>query len=180
MIANGLGAPRPGWLGEDGGVRRPNALVLALALALAVGACDRSPVDAEGLPTGTLSIDGQDGRATFDVQIAETPSARQQGLMGVEDLPEGEGMVFVFDDPTHAAFWMKETLIPLSIAFWGGDGRIVAMLDMEPCRSDPCPLYSPGADYLYAVEVNRGALAAAGVAVGDEVSLSRPTPATGP
>ncbi len=160
-------------------MRRPTALWLALALALAVGACDRSPVDAPGLPTGTLAIDGPDGRATFDVQIAETPSARQRGLMGVEDLPEGEGMVFLFDDPTDGAFWMKDTLIPLSIAFWDGDGRIVAVLDMEPCRSEPCPLYSPGADYMGAVEVNLGALAEAGVAVGDPVTLSRATPATG-
>jgi uncharacterized membrane protein (UPF0127 family) len=158
-------------------VLRPAAL--ALVLAVAVGACDRSPVDQEqNLPTGTLTIDGQDGRATFNVQIAETPSARQKGLMGVESLPEGEGMAFLFDDPTDGAFWMKDTLIPLSIAFWEGDGRIVAVLDMEPCPSDPCPLYSPGADYVGAVEVNLGALAEAGVSVGDEATLSRDTSAS--
>jgi uncharacterized membrane protein (UPF0127 family) len=147
-----------------------------LVLALSAAACDRPSVEAGGLPTGTLAIDGPDGRATFEVRIAETTSARQRGLMGVEELPEGEGMVFLFDDATDGAFWMKDTLVPLSIAFWDGDDRIVAVLDMEPCRSDPCPLYSPGADYVGALEVNLGALAEAGVAVGDEVTLSRAAP----
>jgi uncharacterized membrane protein (UPF0127 family) len=149
-----------------------------LVLAVAAGACDRGPADRMGLPAGTLTIDGQDGPATFEVRIAETPSARQQGLMAVEELPAGEGMAFLFDDATDGAFWMKDTLIPLSIAFWDGASRVVAVLDMEPCRSDPCPLYSPGADYVGAVEVNLGALAEAGVAAGDEVTLTRASPAS--
>jgi uncharacterized membrane protein (UPF0127 family) len=82
-------------------------------------------------------------------------------------------MVFLFSQPTADPFWMKDTVIPLSIAFWGADDRIEAILDMEPCRSDPCRMYSPGVSYLGAVEVNRGFFDASGIQIGDEVHLVR-------
>jgi uncharacterized protein len=75
--------------------------------------------------------------------------------------------VFLFDAQTRAAFWMKDTLIPLSILFWQGDGRIIDILDMQPCRADPCPVYRASAPYVGAIEMNRGAFARLGVEVGD-------------
>jgi uncharacterized membrane protein (UPF0127 family) len=68
---------------------------------------------------------------------------------------------------------MKNTLIPLSIAFLDADGRILRILDMEPCEADPCPLYPPGVAYTSALEVNQGAFERWGVEVGDLVTLER-------
>jgi uncharacterized membrane protein (UPF0127 family) len=88
-------------------------------------------------------------------------------------LAADRGMVFLFDEPGDGGFWMKDTTIPLSIAFWDEHGRIVATLDMDPCRGDPCPLYSPGVTYVGAVEANRGYFVAHGISTGDRVALSR-------
>ncbi len=88
-------------------------------------------------------------------------------------LAPNAGMAFLFDRPTENRFWMKNTLIPLSIAFWDEAGRIVSIVDMAPCREDPCPLYSAGTSYIGAVEVNRGFFKAHGVKVGDRVDLQR-------
>ena len=62
---------------------------------------------------------------TDALSIAHSPEERRVGLMGAEALDEDGGMVFVFDGQQDGSFWMKDTLIPLSIAFWGGDGRLL-------------------------------------------------------
>jgi uncharacterized membrane protein (UPF0127 family) len=161
--------------------RWPRAALVVLVTTV-VAACGGSggpdtgsptPGPLEALPRGTLTVDSSGGTLRLDVWIAETAASRQRGLMHVERIDAGAGMVFLFDEPTDGAFWMKDTLIPLSIAFWDEDGAIVGVLDMEPCRSDPCPLYSPGASYVGVVEVNRGVLAAAGVGPGSRVELER-------
>ncbi len=126
-----------------------------------------------GLPTGTLRVLSANGPLTVRVEIADTPEARSQGLMGRRRLAPNAGMVFLFEEPTMNRFWMKNTLIPLAIAFWDQTGRIVAIRDMAPCREDPCPLYSAGTAYIGAVEVNRGFFTAHGVRVGDRVELQR-------
>jgi hypothetical protein len=66
---------------------------------------------------------------------------------------------------------MKDTLIPLSIAFWAEDRRIVAILDMQPCREEPCEIYRPGVTYVGAVEANVGYFEEHDVEVGDPVEL---------
>jgi uncharacterized membrane protein (UPF0127 family) len=80
-------------------------------------------------------------------------------------------MAFVWDHPVETSFWMKDTLIPLTIAFWDEGGRIVSVLDMPPCRADPCPTYDPGTPVVGALEVPRGELARRGVGLGDSVDL---------
>jgi uncharacterized membrane protein (UPF0127 family) len=65
-------------------------------------------------------------------------------------------MAFVWDQPVTASFWMKDTLIPLAIAFVAQDGRIVTIAEMTPCRADPCPTYPAAAPYVLAVEANAG------------------------
>jgi hypothetical protein len=92
--------------------------------------------------------------------------------MGRESLSPYDGMAFVWAGPVQSSFWMKDTLIPLSIAFWDQEGRIVSILDMKPCRSDPCPTYGPDAPYVGAVEVRQGELERHGVGVGDTVDLT--------
>jgi uncharacterized protein len=125
------------------------------------------------LPTATLRLLSARGNVTVRVEIADTPYARGRGLMERRHLAPNAGMVFLFDEPTTNRFWMKNTLIPLSIAFWDEAGRIVALLDMAPCRKAPCRLYSAGTSYIGAVEVNRGFFETHGVKLGDRVELQR-------
>ena len=110
---------------------------------------------------------------TVPVEIADTQEKQNLGLMNRESLPEDEGMVFVFESDIQSGFWMKDTLIPLSIAFYDGDGTILEILDMEPCRADPCPVYNPGVPFRGALEVNEGAFDRWGVEPGDTLRLER-------
>jgi uncharacterized membrane protein (UPF0127 family) len=117
-------------------------------------------------------IGSADGRTALDVQIASTTEERTHGLMGRTSLGRDDGLAYVFDSPTTDAFWMKDTTIPLSIAFWDADGRIVDILDMTPCRGDPCRRYRSRTPYRGAVEANRGYFDRHGVAIGDRVRLA--------
>jgi uncharacterized protein len=91
--------------------------------------------------------------------------------MGRTSLPENEGMLFTFPSSHTGAFWMKDTLIPLSVAFYSTDGRIVRILDMTPCKRDPCDLYDPGLAYRGALEVNLGAFRRWGISAGDRLRI---------
>jgi uncharacterized protein len=113
------------------------------------------------------------GDVAVQVEVADDEDERARGLMGRTELEEDAGMVFVFPGDSRGPFWMKDTLIPLSIAFYAADGRIVRILDMEPCREDPCPLYDPEAAYRGALEVNQGAFDGWNVREGDRVRLER-------
>jgi uncharacterized protein len=112
-----------------------------------------------------------DSDTSLRVRIADDDAERARGLMGLETLPADQGMAFVWTEPVEAAFWMKDTLIPLSIAFVDTQGRIVAIRDMEPCRGDPCPTYVADAPYVLAIEANRGFYAGSGIGVGDRALL---------
>jgi uncharacterized protein len=103
------------------------------------------------------------------VRIAAEPAERRQGLMGVEHLPDDAGMLFAFPDDRDGGFWMKDTLVPLDIAFAEADGTIVAIEHMVPCDEDPCPTYEPGATYRVALEVPGGWFEERGVEVGDRL-----------
>ena len=126
------------------------------------------------LPQGRLEISraGQ-VELRLHVQIAATEDSRATGLMGITHLSDKAAMAFVFDGPTTTSFWMKDTLVPLDIAFWDAGGRIVSILAMMPCTADPCPLYSAATIYVGAVEVAAGALRHSGVRIGDRAILSR-------
>ena len=82
--------------------------------------------------------------------------------MGRTEVPQGTGMVFLYPADVAGAFWMKNTLVPLSIAFVAADGRVVSVAEMTPCKADPCPSYAPAGPYRYAVELAAGAFGAAG------------------
>jgi uncharacterized membrane protein (UPF0127 family) len=112
---------------------------------------------------------GADGRMhDVKVELVASPAERARGLMERPSMPEDAGMLFVFPTDTDGAFWMKDTLIPLSIAFIAADGTVVALDDMQPQSTD---LHQPGARYRYALEVNQGYFARAGIRVGDKVQL---------
>ncbi len=109
----------------------------------------------------------------FGIEIVETDALRFRGLMGRERLAEDAGMAFLWSEDTDSAFQMRDTRIPLTVAFFDAEGRILRMLDMTPCLADPCPAYAPGLRYRGALEVNAGALARKGVRVGDRVRVER-------
>lgn len=139
-------------------------------VVLTLAACANGAEPVHGAAANRILVRVRTAGGTIeleDLQVARTSQARARGLMGRASLPEDGGMVFLFDDETRAAFWMKDTLIPLSILFWQGDGRIIDILDMSPCRADPCPVYRPSAPYVGAIEMNRGAFERLGVEVGD-------------
>jgi hypothetical protein len=118
-----------------------------------------------------LTISAAEGEVVLQVEIADTPEERAVGLMHRSSLPEDAGMAFLWDEPVEAGFWMKDTLIPLQIAFWGEDGAILALFEMTPCEAEPCETYGPDEPYAGAVEANSGWFTAHGVEVGDTVEL---------
>lgn len=122
----------------------------------------------DAYPAALVDLVSPDGSRThrLAVRVADTPERRRHGLMEVPVLPYGTGMLFVFEESRRGAFWMKGTLVPLSIAFAAADGTIRAVLAMEPCRSEPCPLYDPEVDYRTALEVPQGWFGDVGVEVG--------------
>jgi hypothetical protein len=177
------------------------AVVLALVLMLAacggdddVSAPPTTTVSQGGTttteespPTSTEEEDGEGGSETgpvvlietaadaveVPVEVADSPGEREVGLMHRESLPADAGMVFLFEEDNGGGFWMKNTLIPLSIAFADAEGTIVSILDMDPCEADPCEIYDPGVPYRSALEVNQGAFEGWGVQVGDVLTLEQ-------
>lgn len=145
--------------------------MMAAAAAILVACGQATPV--ADLPQGALLIEGNSGEVQVDVSIAETEAAMSRGLMDVEEMADDAGMVFLQEEPARLSFWMKDTLIPLSIAFWGPDRRIATILGMEPCRSVTCPTYDPGVEWVGALEVNRGFFAENGIEIGAPVRLER-------
>ena len=122
---------------------------------------------------GRALIDTDEGSIFVDIEVAETDRQRVVGLSRRESLPEDAGMLFFFFQQHSGGFTMKDTTIPLSIAFIDDEGAIVEILDMEPCAADPCPSYDPGSPYRAALEVNQGAFEEWGVEVGDLVTVTR-------
>lgn len=157
----------------------PALIALMLAAAAACNGSPEAPVEPDApsvvgsLPTGEVDITTHGAVASFAVEIAETPETRAKGLMFVEDVPRGYGMVFTYDRPSEGTFWMKNTLVPLEIAFWDVDRVVIAVFSMEPCIEDPCPGYGPDSAYVGAIETAAGELGEAGVAPGSQVTLRR-------
>jgi len=93
------------------------------------------------------------GMYQIDVQIAQTPEQRQIGLMFRKEMPQAEGMIFVFEQPATQCFWMKNTLLPLTAAFVADDGRIVNLVDMKPMSEDSHCSKEP---VRFVLEMNQG------------------------
>lgn len=87
------------------------------------------------------------------VALADEPTERSRGLMGIDDLGELAGMLFVFPAQSRGGFWMKDTLIRLAIGFFDDRGALVDTFVMEPCAADPCPVYEASGPFRYAVEM---------------------------
>lgn len=100
-------------------------------------------------------------------EVASTPATRQIGLMHRKALPAQQGMLFVYPDSDVRCMWMKNTLIPLSVAFIDGNGRILNIEDMQPNTRDYHCSVSPAQ---YALETNLGWFRDNGIKTGDTVS----------
>ena len=124
---------------------------------------------ASPLPISTVTTSAGE-RSPVEVEIADTDAERQTGLMGRNILPENAGMLFVFEGEQTLSFWMRDTLIPLSIAYIDAEGRIVDIQDMQPLDDVP-PHYVSAEPAQYALEVNQGFFEERGVVVGDTVEL---------
>lgn len=91
------------------------------------------------------------------VAVAATGEERSQGLRGVDDLGDLDGMLFVWDgEEVTSRFTMADTLIELDIAFFDADGRLVDAFRMVPCDGEDCPTYAAAAPYAYALETPAG------------------------
>ena len=135
----------------------PLAAVFAMLAALAT-----SPVAAQQpqqLPMVSLSA----GMHNVQAQVAASPDQRQIGLMYRREMPTNEGMLFVFEEASRQCFWMRNTLLPLSIAFVADDGTIVNLADMKPMTEDPHCSSKP---VRYALEMNAGWFAKHGIGPG--------------
>lgn len=133
--------------------------------------CADAPPASAPVPRVEFSTD--DEIVSVSVEIVDTPETRQRGLMGRTSLQDEAGMLFVWPEDATSAFHMKDTLIPLSVAFIGADGTVLRILDMEPCPADPCPIYDPRTSYRMALEVNWGAFIRWGVREGDHARVIR-------
>ncbi|MEA2452337.1 MAG: uncharacterized protein QOG04_1047 [Actinomycetota bacterium] len=131
-----------------------------------------TPSQSPSFRPGTALIDTEEGSVLVRIEVADTPELQELGLMNRTSLDDDAGMLFLFFEDTTVGFWMKNTLIPLSVAFFNRDGEILSILDMEPCEADPCPSYDPGVTYRGALEVNKGAFDDWGATVGDTVRVS--------
>ena len=140
-------------------------LVAATAFTVAASAA-QTVVE---LPTVPLTINGN----KLTAEVAKTTDQQMTGLMYRFSLKADHGMVFVFDRSEQRAFWMKNTYIPLSIAFVTADGRILNIEDMAP-RDETSHLSAGPA--MYAIEMRKGWFAERGIKAGDRVSgLPPPT-----
>lgn len=109
------------------------------------------------------------GMVTVSVELAMSPGEQETGLMFRKELQDGRGMLFVYDTDRKLAFWMKNTIIPLSIAYLGSDGTIKEICDMKPLSLEPI---ESGHYVRYALEAPLGWFERVGLKPGDRFDLS--------
>ena len=106
------------------------------------------------------------GMYQIDAQVAQTPRQREIGLMFRKEMPQTEGMIFVFEQPATQCFWMRNTLLPLTAAFVADDGRIVNLADMQAQTEDSHCSKEP---VRYVLEMNQGWFAKKNIVAGSKL-----------
>jgi hypothetical protein len=145
-------------------MRRWHLILLALALATRAWADDTPQAAQPTLPAIPLTIAGK----TLTAEVADTEKERETGLMFRKGLADGTGMLFVFDVPQHVDFWMKNTLVPLSVAYVNPAGMIMEIHDMQAKDEHPVP--SQFDSIAYALEVPQGWFTNNGIMAGTSIS----------
>jgi len=141
-------------------------LLVLLILPLPLPGCSRPSVAESGLRVTKMRI----GSQNFTLEIADTDATRTQGLMGRKSMPDDHGMIFVFPDEQPRAFWMMNTHIPLDLIYLDAAGRILSIHQLKPF--DATGVRSEGAAK-YAIELNQGAAARAGIKKGDLLTIPK-------
>jgi uncharacterized membrane protein (UPF0127 family) len=133
---------------------------------------DTDAVQPDGFELVAARVTAPDGEVCeLCLWSAVTADQRRRGLMFVTDLGPADGMAFRYPEPHTGRFWMKNTILPLSIAFFAPDGARLGAFDMEPCAADPCLRYGTPEDFLVAVEVPAGRLDELGLVDGSVLEL---------
>ena len=133
------------------------------SLALAAALLSLSALAQEGPQLNLPRVKLTTGMHVIDAQVASTNDQRMTGLMFRTEMPQHEGMLFVFDYPSQQCFWMKNTLLPLSAAFIDDDGTVVNVEDMKPQTLDSHCSAKP---VRYVLEMNQGWFAKKGIKPG--------------
>jgi uncharacterized protein len=156
----------------------PGSLPSSTGAETSATAASTSLPDARQRPVGFESVaavvvpSGDAGEpCELCVWVADDGERRSRGLMQVDDLGGRDGMIFVYDSPRTTRFTMRNTLLPLSIAFFDADGIFLEAFDMEPCSAEPCPSYPTPSDFLVAIEVPQGRLDALGIGPGASLEV---------
>lgn len=136
---------------------------LLAAWLLLLGAATAADTPARTARIARIAVGGH----ALRVEVVATDAERQKGLMFRKSLGRNDGMLFVFDEPAYHSMWMKNTLIPLSVAFVDAKGEILNVLDMEPHSVETRMAAGPAS---YAIETNRGWFAERGLKAGDRVT----------
>jgi uncharacterized membrane protein (UPF0127 family) len=138
--------------------------VLALVFAALIGLLSTANAFGQEIPQPRLpTVVLQAGLHQITAEVARTPQQQQIGMMMRTQMAQHEGMLFVFDDVSARCFWMKNTLLPLSIAFIADDGTIVNLADMQP-RSEAS--HCSTKPVRYALEMNQGWFVKRGIQAG--------------
>jgi hypothetical protein len=138
-----------------------NAIVATLLIGHGIASAEDSPqMQLQRIP---LSI----GIHQIDTQLAVTSEQREIGLMFRKDMPQNEGMLFIFENPSRLCFWMKNTLLPLTAAFVADDGTIVNLENMKPQTTESHCSAKP---VRFVLEMNQGWFAKKGVKPGAKLS----------
>lgn len=146
---------------------RLRSFLAASALAMIFGLGFSTPSLAADCRSDRVDLRGSWGQVSFTVEIADDEKERAQGLMFRDSMARGAGMLFVYPKPQRAAFWMKNTLIPLDIIFLDQTGRVIT-IQADAIPGDLTPL--PGGDNVFAVlEINGGLSAQYGISIGSEM-----------
>ena len=183
-------------LDTDDGVRHlwwVLVTVLVLAMVVFVGRGGNRPADpslqsgagttasaiiGDAAPSGRLpgfgeaamAVRGPAGARNWCVAVAETESARAQGLMARNDLAGYDAMVFAFPAATDAKFYMRNTPLPLTIGWFTDNGILLGQADMAPCPDKPdCPTFTAPGRYRFAIETTRGGFERLGINSGSHI-----------
>lgn len=136
-----------------------------LGAALALMVMSASRVMAAGCDAGIVELRGGFGSARIRVEVADTPASRAQGLMFVQQMPRMSGMLFVYEAPQPAQFWMENTLIPLDMLFADATG-LLRHIHENAVPLDRTPI-AGGDDIQFVLEINGGMARRLGIRAGD-------------
>jgi uncharacterized protein len=147
---------------------RRKKLLYSIGLCLCLTACGQA-----GANLRTVHLKGSDGRekAAFQVELAVKASEWEQGLMARECLPIDQGMLFIFPEAAPRSFWMKNTLVPLDIIFFDGNGKLINTKTAGPCVQEPCDIYTSSFPAQSVLEINAGLAAEVDLGTGDQLIL---------